>query len=383
MQSFNSGQLATVLSKTLAGNGIAITSASFTGAAVAAGTFSGGTSTVGFDSGIVLDTNPISGIPGYLTTAKGIPAGVNDGAAGDADLNTILPIFKVSNTPAPLGTYYGTTSTNAAVLTVTFVAQGPLVTLDFVFASNEFALGGTMLTQKPLTLSVNSLQDTFAAFVYPSDVPTNEALINGFDNVDPANMIADGVARNNDPQVHGGTSPLAIQFDQISRTLSLTTAVVPGQPTTMKLVIGEVGLQPNGNPGGNASAVFIEAHSFLTGPRLAAYYPERYFYNPLNRTYDGFMIIENLGTQTLPATFTDNGTLITGRSGLAFNGLPDGVTVVNSNMTTSSTGQKYIPLGAALWPSQILDIPVEFSDPYYLPLPTFFNGQLLDVQYFS
>ncbi len=383
VQSYNSAQLATVLAKTLAGSGVQISNVSYTGSSIAAGTFTGGSSAVGLSSGIVLDTNPITGIPGYLTTAKGIPTGVNLAEPGDADLNSILPIYEVSLAPAPFGTYYGTTSTDAAVLTFTFVAQGPLVSMSFVFASNEFALGGAMLTQKPLTLTVNPLQDTFAAFLYPGGVPTNEALINGIDEVDPADIVFDAVDRNNDPNVSHGTSPLGIQFDQVSSVLSLTAAVVPGQLTTMKLVIGEVGFAPTGNPGGNASAIFIEAHSFMAAPRLAAEFPTRYLYNPANKTYDGFITIINTGTATLNTTFTDNGTFITGTSGVAFPVLPAGVTVSNPNMTVSfNTGQSYIPLGVALAPGKILQIPVAFSDPLLKPLPTALSGQTIDVQYF-
>jgi hypothetical protein len=396
VQTYAPSLLPTVLTKSLSGSGVKIYNPVFTGSALAAGTFTGGSTTVGLSSGIVLDTNALSSIPGHLTTAGGIPNGSSLGAAGDLDLdnymNSNLNYFSTLQTTPTLITD-NSISSDASVLTFQFVSQGPIVTLKFVFATNEFQLGGGPIVQKPYNINVIPFQDTFAAFVYPGGSATNEALINGADPITPVDILDDGVLRNNDPTYSGGTSSLSIRFTALSTVLTLSTAVVPGQVNTLSLVIADVGLAPipsdgveilpYGNFGGKGAAVFIQAQSFAASPTLAAYFPTRYIYNPSNGSYDGYMTILNTGTATLYATFTDNGTGFTGISGMAFTSLPKGVTGFNPTQTTSAiTGQTYIPLSTSLGPGQKVYIPVEFFDPLREALPTYSSGQTLDVQYF-
>jgi hypothetical protein len=354
----NQQPLGAALGKVITGNGVQITNAAYSGSSLAAGVFSGGNDDLGISSGVVLDTGLIASIPGRLTIAAGNPPGTALGQPGDAQLNAILPA--------------GTKSLDASVLTFSFVAQGPMVSLSFVFASNEYNAAGTALNS-----------DTFAAFLNGK----NEALINGVNNaahfVTPANIETLNVDRNNDPRNVGGTtSPLDIKFDRLSTVLTINAAVVPGNVNTLKLVIADVGATPGGNSVVD-SAVFIQAQSFLAGPRLTAAFPVRYTYDAATRTYLGYITIQNIGNTTFAANFTDPGTGNVGTAGLSLTGLPPGVTGVGkTNLVSLLTGQTFIPLPGSLAPGQVVRIPVRFSDPLGLPLPTYFSAQQLDIQYF-
>jgi hypothetical protein len=350
----NNLPLGPTLAQDIAGSGVQISNASFTGSPLAVGTFAGGTTDLGINSGIVLDTGTVASIPGTLTKGTGIPAGTNLGNPGDGTLNTTT----------------GNTSHDAAVLTFNFVAQGPLVSLSFVFASNEYTVG-TATALNP---------DTFAAYING----TNQALfINNpaaSRNINPGNLVIAGIDRINDPTLAGNISPLDIRFDRISGVITLVPkAVVPGQVNTIKLVIADVGASALGD-----SAVFIQAQSFSASPRLLALYPVRNARSAPSTTFSGYITIQNLGDATLATTFTNPINGVTSRFGVAFPILPPGVTVTsNIPFVTNSQGQKYLPLPTSLGSGQFVRIAVKFTDTFHVPLPNFFNGQALDVQYFS
>jgi hypothetical protein len=344
----------TVLAQDITSGSIQISSASYTGSPLAAGIFTGGGADLGMSSGIVLDTGKVSSIPGFLTSTTALPGGTNLGQPGDANLNVTT----------------GSSSHDAAILTFNFIAQGPLVSFNFVFASNEFTIG--------TATALNA--DTFAAYINGS----NRALfINnpaGSRNINPADMVTAGTDRINDPKLAGGTSPLDIQFARLTPVLTtVPIAVVPGQVNTVKLVIADVGASALTD-----SAVFIQAQSFGVSARVFAAYPLLSARNAFSTTFSGYITIQNNGPGTLNTKFTDAISGVTSTLGVAFPVLPPGVTVTSSiPFVTNSLGQKFIPLPFSLAAGQFIRIPVRFSNPFHVPLFNFFNGQALDVQYFQ
>ncbi|WP_273498704.1 choice-of-anchor L domain-containing protein, partial [Lentibacter algarum] len=147
------------------GNGISITSASFTGAGAASGTYTGGLSTLGSltqsDTGVILSTGnatDFTNSSGTTDTNTATGTSTNHTGVGEVDGDTDLNAVS------------GQATEDGAFFDATFVATGDLLTMQFVFTSEEYleyvnggvndAMGiwvnGTYV---PLTLADNSTQN--------------------------------------------------------------------------------------------------------------------------------------------------------------------------------------------------------------------------------
>ena len=205
------------------GNGISITSASFTGAGAASGTYTGGLSTLGSltqsDTGVILSTGnatDFTNSSGTTDTNTATGTSTNHTGVGEVDGDTDLNAVS------------GQATEDGAFFDATFVATGDLLTMQFVFTSEEYleyvnggvndAMGiwvnGTYV---PLTLADNSTQNV-----------TIDTINDGVNS----NLYLDNpvTADTYNTEMDGGTV-----------VLSIVAPVNAGQSNTIRIGIGDGG----------------------------------------------------------------------------------------------------------------------------------------------
>lgn len=213
-------------------SGIVINSASYTGANGASGTFEVGTDIIGIDRGILLTSGTVQSGPGPNDDDG---AGVDNGRAGDAQLEALLP--------PP-----GAETLDASVLTIHFTPTGSQIQFSYVFASEEYN-----------EFVGSEYNDIFAFFVGG----TNYAVLPGtstpvaINNVNCGNPLNPFLPPTNCSFFIDNTSgALDTQMDGMTTVLTFTAPVNPGVQNTMRLAIADV------SDGILDSAVFLAGGSF-------------------------------------------------------------------------------------------------------------------------
>lgn len=213
------------LADLLAGDGVTVQSATFTGAETAAGTFTGGSGIVGFESGVILSSGPIQNAIGPNVcpdagnsgcVAK--PAG-NLSQLGDSDLQAQV----------------GTTTFDAAILEFELIPSTDSLFLEFVFASDEYN-----------EYVGSEFNDGFALFVNGvncAQINGQPVAINNVNNGNPTNATpASNPAFFIDNDPHNPAGPVAgldIEMDGLTVTLSCQATVDSGIVNLVKLVIAD------------------------------------------------------------------------------------------------------------------------------------------------
>jgi hypothetical protein len=222
------------LAESLAGEGIIISTVTYTGADVAAGGFNGGDGIIGFDTGVVLGSGNVNDVVGP-NTADDITTG--NGTPGDADLDLLS----------------GFTTFDAAVLEITFVPDGDAVFFQYVFSSDEY------------NEYVNSeFNDVFAFFVNGvncAQVGGEPVSINSVNNGNPFGTLPNsnpGLYINND--CNDGGCPHNTEMDGFTTVLNCGAAVTPNVNNTLKMAIADA------SDDAYDSNVFIEGGSLSTTP---------------------------------------------------------------------------------------------------------------------
>ena len=220
-QSLEEGATAEQLATTLAGDGVTVSEAAFTGDASAGGTFSGGAGIIGLGSGVVLSSGQISTVIGPNDQTG---AGTAFGGPGDGDLDALS----------------GATTSDAAVLEFDFVPTTSQVQFSYVFSSeeyNEFVGGG--------------FNDSFGFFVNG----TNCAEVG-----DPAVPVTvDTINAGSNPSlfIDNTDAHLDTQMDGLTVVLTCLASVNPDVTNHMKLAIADAG------DSNLDSAVFLGQNSFV------------------------------------------------------------------------------------------------------------------------
>jgi hypothetical protein len=209
---------ATTLAQAIAGTGITISNATFTGAPNAAGTFTGGNGILGFGNGIALSNGSIVNVIGPNCNT-GI-TGVNN-QPGDTDLTGII----------------AQPTLDASVLNFDFVPTSALVTFQYVFASDEyqdfvfdfndvfaFFVNGQNIALVPQTNSIVSINNI-----------NNGSTEEGLTNIPPVNPQ---FYVNNDVQFPD-VSPFNTEMDGMTVVLTATARVNPGVTNHIKLAIAD------------------------------------------------------------------------------------------------------------------------------------------------
>ncbi len=223
---------ASTLADNIAGAGVTVTAASYSGANSQAGTFTSATGYpaewLAFDSGVIFSSGSTASVVGTNSS----PSTTVDapGTGTDADFTTIG----------------GTTSFDASSLTVQFVPTSNRVTLQFVFGSEEYneyvyanfndAIGvwvngqHVSLTPAGREMSIDTINQ--AATFNPA---------NGNQIRDP--FPSNGVFDSASPSlfVNNSTGAYTTQMDGFTVTLSLVANVTIGQVNTIKIGVADIG----------------------------------------------------------------------------------------------------------------------------------------------
>ena len=222
----NADTMAATIAQTLVGEGVTISSVTYTGVDGALGTFSGGFSTAGLSSGIILSSGLATNVLGPNNSDS---TSSTNGSPGDADLDALV---------TPLVTH------DAAVLEFDFVvtnANATVVKFDYVLASEEYN-----------EFANSSFNDVFAFFLSGPNLPkANFALIPGTTMPVSINTVNGGgptfgvnpqhpeLFINNDVTDLGGATPILIQADGLTKVLSLQANIVPNQTYHLKIAIAD------------------------------------------------------------------------------------------------------------------------------------------------
>jgi hypothetical protein len=214
----------TALAQSLVGQGVTVSNVTYTGAARAAGNFSSTASIIGFNSGIVLSTGAVRNVIGP-NCDPGIT--VENGSAGDADLNTLL---NAGNDGDPLQTY------DAAVLEFDFVPIDSSISFQYTFSSDEynefvfdyndvfgFFLNGNNIAFIPGTttpVSINTVNNGNSTGT-PDNPPVN-----------PQDFV------NNDFQ-YPAAAPYDTEMDGFTIVFTAQATVTPNQTNHIKLAIAD------------------------------------------------------------------------------------------------------------------------------------------------
>ena len=126
----NTAATALDMANAIFGNGVTVVSATYTGAAVSSGIYTGALTTipgvVPTDSGVILSTGNVTDFTNSSgTTDTNTSAGWSTdtaGVDGDAQLNAVA----------------GVPTFDAAILTANFIPDGDILTMQFVFSSEEY-----------------------------------------------------------------------------------------------------------------------------------------------------------------------------------------------------------------------------------------------------
>ncbi|MEY3220361.1 MAG: hypothetical protein RIT27_1718 [Pseudomonadota bacterium] len=198
--------------------GSSVSNCTYSGASEAAGLFSNGkTSGFDLDDGIVLSTGKISDMPAQnLSNGKT----TNFNTVGDTDLETL--------------TIGGTR--DAATLSFDFVAQGEILTFQYIFASEEY------------NEFVNSeFNDVFGFFLNNTATPNvknNIGTLNGQTvSINTVNKSSNTTyfVNNDYKDFENQIAPFTTEYDGFTRLIQAKNPLVAGQTYHLKLAIADVG----------------------------------------------------------------------------------------------------------------------------------------------
>ena len=229
---------ATTMAQLLAGGGITITGATYTGANSQSGIFSSATGYspdwISFSDGIVLTTGTTTGIAGANTNGATSTDAPSSGSGADTDL-------------AAIG---AGTSFDSAVLSFNFVPTTNQISLQFVFGSEEYNEYVYSTFNDAMGIWVNGVN----VAVDPSGTPISIDTINRAaaynpssgsqaNDPDPANGTYDSSA----PNIYINNAPNAGTYstgmDGFTVTLSIIATVTPGVSNSIKIGIADIGDQ--------------------------------------------------------------------------------------------------------------------------------------------
>jgi Ca2+-binding RTX toxin-like protein len=229
----DTGATALDMAQTIFGAGVQVVSASYTGDPNAAGIYSGAQTTIPgvttSDGGVILSTGTVdtfTNSDGSTNTNTVAGAGTdNAGVDGDTDLNGVS----------------GQNTFDGAILTAEFIPDGDMLTMQFVFTSEEYP--------EYVNLNVN---DSFGVWVNGQFV---EATITA-----SGNIAIDTVNQNLNQNLYqtNDADQFNTEMDGITYVLSFKAPVNPGEVNTIKIGIAD---------GGDAvydSNVLISADSIQT-----------------------------------------------------------------------------------------------------------------------
>ncbi|WP_417718463.1 Hint domain-containing protein [Salipiger sp.] len=216
----NTNASAMQMAQTIFGDGVSVVSASYTGDSRSSGIFTDGLDTspgvAPSDTGVILSTGRAQD---FTNSAGGWWWGPPNQANQDTNTST--------NTSGPTNNSQfnaaaGTTTYDASWLDVDFIPTGNVMTMQFVFSSEEYPEYTTSQYQDFVGVWVNGVQVELAA---------------GDGDIDPLNINA-GV--NPNLFLSNTNSEYNTEMDGFTVTLTLTMYVNPGQVNSIRIGVADV-----------------------------------------------------------------------------------------------------------------------------------------------
>lgn len=216
--SLNTSASAMQMAQSIFGDGVTVVSASYTGDRLSSGIYSGGLTTMAgvapSDSGVLLST-------GYAADITNSPSwfggSTNTNQAANTTTDTRGP-----NNLSDFNAAAGANTYDAAILDVNFIPTGNLMTMQFVFLSEEYPEYQTSLYQDFVGVWVNGVQ---------VDVVVGDG------DVDPRNLNA---TSNQNLFVDNTADQYNTEMDGFTVTMTLTIPVVSGQLNSIRIGIADV-----------------------------------------------------------------------------------------------------------------------------------------------
>lgn len=200
------------MANTIFGDGVTVVSATYTGDSDSSGIYSNGDSrspdATPSDTGVILSTGQASDFS-------------NRNGGYNQDTNTSSNTSGENNN-SEFNAMAGTNTYDAAYLEISFIPTGDTMTMQFVFASEEY----------PEYVS-SVYQDFVAVTVNGADVPMDI----GDGDVDPGNING---GENESLFIDNTGGIYNTEMDGFTQTMTLTMAVTPGVVNTIRIVIADV-----------------------------------------------------------------------------------------------------------------------------------------------
>ena len=219
----NSGATATQMAQTIFGEGTAVVSASYTGDTRSSGIYTDGdTVSPGVtpsDTGVILSTGRASDFTNSPADGPSWAWWLNNDANQNADTTTNTsgvdddPMF---NSAAGAPTF------DAAYMDVDFIPTGDLLTIEFVYSSEEYP-----------EFTTSAFQDLVGVWINGSLVPINV----GDGKIAPNNI---NDASNANLFVDNSDSDFNTEMDGFTMTMSLTIPVNSGETNSIRIGIADV-----------------------------------------------------------------------------------------------------------------------------------------------
>ena len=212
IQTVREGVDATDMAEAIFGDGVQVVSASYTGDRDSAGIYTNGNSVAPgvtpSDSGVILSTGEVEDF-------------TNSSGNANQDNNTTTNTSGVNNNP-DFNSEAGARTYDAAFLDVDFIPDGNVMTMQFVFASEEYPEFQNSIYQDFVGVWVNG-------DIVPMDV--------GNGDTDPGNI---NTTNNINMYVDNTSSDFNTEMDGFTITLTLTMVVNPNVVNSIRIGIADV-----------------------------------------------------------------------------------------------------------------------------------------------
>lgn len=210
------------LAQTVFGTGVQVLSASFTGNAAQSGVYTGGLTTspgvVPADTGIILSTGNVTDF-----TTAGPDPNISSGTSTDYSSNGAI-----SNGDAGLTALAGAPTYDAAVLTANFIPDGNVLTMQIVFASEEY-----------LEWVGSGFNDIVAIWV--NGVQASLTVGSGDISIDNINTSSNSNLYLDNPETLDPATAYNTEMDGFTVTMTLKVPVTAGQTNTIVFAIADTG----------------------------------------------------------------------------------------------------------------------------------------------
>ncbi len=210
--SINEGANATQMAQEIFGDGVTVVSASYSGDSRSSGIYSGGDATspgaTPGDTGVIFSTGRVRDF-------------TNSSGQANQDTNTSTNTSGVNNDP-DFNAAAGTRTYDASFLDVDFIPTGDVMTMQFVFSSEEYPE------------YQNSVYQDFVG-VWINGVQVDMEVGNG--DADPGNMNS---TNNENLFINNASSQYNTEMDGFTVTMTLTIPVISGAVNSIRIGIADV-----------------------------------------------------------------------------------------------------------------------------------------------